>query len=212
MDDLLCFVSNLFPSSKVLLLYYSGSKGYGFDDKNSDTDLTAVLDNFKGNMHVQLGKIDIFVFSKEDYLKRQSFVETIIDYYKSAADDILVGDDKLIYLDEDFKLDYMNLKEFDIKSFLINQISALLSYTRMRFAIKKTLKSHYHVFRMRSMIEHFKKTGKFELVVEEPWLGKMMDYKLNWDSSIGKQYIEEIKEQVDYLENYRNELIECGLG
>lgn len=212
MDDLLYFVSNLFPSSKVLLLYYSGSKGYGFDDKNSDTDLTAVLDNFKGNMHVQLGKIDIFVFSKEDYLKRQNFDETIIDYYKSAADDILVGDDKVIYLNEDFELDYMNLKHFDIKSFLINQIGALLSYTRMRFAIKKTLKSHYHVFRMRGMIEHFKKTGKFELVVEEPWLGKMMDYKLNWDSSIGKQYIEEIKEQVDYLENYRNELIECGLG
>jgi hypothetical protein len=212
MDDLLYFVNNLFPSSKVLLLYYSGSKGYGFDDEKSDTDLTVVLDNFSGNMHVQLGGIDIFVFSKEDYLKRQSFDETIIDYYKSAADDILVAEDKVIYLNEDFELDYMNLKHFDIKSFLINQIGALLSYTKMRFAIKKTLKSHYHVFRMRGIIEHFKKTGKFELIVEEPWYQVMMDYKENWNSDRAKEYTEEIKEQLDYLENYRNELIECGLG
>jgi len=163
-------------------------------------------------MHVQLGEIDIFVFSREDYLKRQSFDETIIDYYKSAADDILVAEDKVIYLSKDFELDYMNLKHFDIKSFLINQLCALLSYTRMRFAIKKTLKSHYHVFRMRGIIEHFKKTGKFELIVEEPWYQMMINYKLNWNSDRAKEYIEEIKEQIDYLENYRNELIECGLG
>jgi hypothetical protein len=65
---------------------------------------------------------------------------------------------------------------------------------------------------MRGMVEHFKKTKKFELIVEEPWYQVMMDYKENWNSDRAKEYTEEIKEQLDYLENYRNELIECGLG
>ncbi|QLY40163.1 hypothetical protein HF295_04515 [Hujiaoplasma nucleasis] len=212
MDDLLSFVRNIFPTCKVLLLYYSGSRGYGFNDDTSDIDITAVLDGFKGNMHVQLGEIDIFAFSKEDYIKRQFFDETIIDYYKSAADDILVCKDKVIYLDNDFEQDYQNLKQFDHKKFLINQLDALLNYTKMRFGIKKNFKSHYHIFRMRGMVDHYDKTDKYELVVEAPWFTKMMDFKHNWENEKSKPYIKEIKEQVDYLENYRNELIKCGLG
>jgi hypothetical protein len=62
------------------------------------------------------------------------------------------------------------------------------------------------------MVEHYEKTGKYELVVEEPWFTKMMDFKSNWDNEIAQNYVEEIKDQLDYLENYRNEMIERGLG
>ena len=57
------------------------------------------------------------------------------------------------------------------------------------------------------MVDHYEKTGKYELVVEEPWFTKMMDFKNNWDNEIAQKYVEEIKEQLDYLENYRNEMI-----
>jgi hypothetical protein len=62
------------------------------------------------------------------------------------------------------------------------------------------------------MVDHYENTGKYELVVEEPWFTKMMDFKNNWDNEIAQNYVEEIKDQLDYLENYRNEMIERGLG
>jgi hypothetical protein len=68
------------------------------------------------------------------------------------------------------------------------------------------------VFRIRGMVDHYEKTGKYELVVEEPWFTKMMDFKNNWDNEIAQNYVEEIKDQLDYLENYRNEIIQNGLG
>jgi type II restriction/modification system DNA methylase subunit YeeA len=40
----------------------------------------------------------------------------------------------------------------------------------------------------------------------------MIDFKSNWDNEIAQNYVEEIKDQLDYLENYRNEMIERGLG
>ena len=212
LDSNLNLVSNIFSGCEVLLLYYSGSKGYGFDDENSDTDLTVVLDGFNGNMHLQLGKIDIFAFSKEDYIKRQNFDKTIIDYYKSAADDILVPEDKVIYLDNKFIKQYEKMKNFKVKPFIVNQLSALINYTKMRMDINMKFKSHYHLFRMRGMIEHYEKTGKYNLIVEESWFSKMMDFKNNWDNEIAQNYVEEIKEQLDYLENYRNEMIQNGLG
>ena len=212
LDSNLNLVSNIFSGCEVLLLYYSGSKGYGFDDENSDTDLTVVLDGFNGNMHLQLGKIDIFAFSKEDYIKRQNFDKTIIDYYKSAADDILVPEDKVIYLDNKFIKQYEKMKNFEVKAFIVNQLSALINYTKMRMDINMKFKSHYHLFRMRGMIEHYEITGKYELVVEGQWFSKMMDFKNNWDNEIAQNYVEEIKEQLDYLENYRNEMIQNGLG
>lgn len=212
LDSNLNLVSNIFSGCEVLLLYYSGSKGYGYDDEKSDTDLTVVLDGFNGNMHLQLGKIDIFAFSKEDYIKRQNFDETIIDYYKSAVDDIFVPEDKVIYLDNSFIEQYEKLKKIEVKPFIVNQLSALINYTKMRMDINMKFKSHYHLFRIRGMIEHYEKTGKYELFVEEPWYTKMMYFKSNWDNESAQKYVEEIKEQLDYLENYRNEMIKNGLG
>ena len=138
-------VKNIFPDTEVLLMYYSGSKGYGHDDEQSDIDITVVLDGFSGNMHLQLGKIDIFAFSKDSYVKRQNFDKEIMDYYKSAVDDILVPIDKVLFLNPNFDLTYQELKNFDVNWFIANQLTALINYTNMRMKIGKVLKSHYHL-------------------------------------------------------------------
>jgi hypothetical protein len=194
------------------LLYYSGSKGYGFDDEKSDVDVTAVLDNFQGTLHLQLGKIDIFTFSKEEYIKRQNFDESVIDYYKSAADDVFILEDKVIYLDTSFEETYESFKNIDVKSFIVNQLTSLLNYTKMRLEMDNTFKSHYHVFRYRGIIEYFEKTGVFVLVTDEPWFSEMLRYKRNWNNDIGKSYEVKIKEQIEYLERYRDRMIQDGLG
>jgi hypothetical protein len=192
-------------------MYYSGSRGYGYDEEDSDIDVTVVLENFKGSLHLQLGKLDIFAFSKDMYIKRQNFDETVIDYYKSATDDILVPEDKILYLSPEFEETYEQLKSFNVKRFIVNQITALLNHTKIRMNISMELKSHYHLLRYRGILEHYDRTGVFELVIDEPWRSEMLQYKKNWDNEIGKSYENKLVETFEYLEQYRDRMIINGL-
>lgn len=70
MDKIYNMVKEVFPNTEILLIYYGGSKAYGLDDKSSDIDVTVVLQGFKGILHLFIGKYDLFVFSKEDFIKR----------------------------------------------------------------------------------------------------------------------------------------------
>ena len=65
------------------------SKAYGLDDQSSDIDVTVVLEGFKGILHLFIGNYDLFVFSKEDFIKRQQFDDSIIAYHRQAADNVL---------------------------------------------------------------------------------------------------------------------------
>ena len=212
MNDLYKIIEGVFPNTEILLIYYCGSIAYGLNNDFSDTDVTIVLDNFKGNLQLDIGKYDLFVFSKEEYIKRQLFDDSVISYYRQAADDIMSIEKGLVYLNSNFRETLNQLLIFDDKEFMLNHVLSEVTFAKHRYDIKPNSKSHYHVFRIRGMVDHYEKTGKYELVVEEPWFTKMMDFKNNWDNEIAQNYVEEIKDQLDYLENYRNEMIQIGLG
>jgi hypothetical protein len=212
LSDLYKIIEGVFPYSEILLIYYSGSIAYGINNDYSDKDVTVVLKGFKGNIHLDIGKYDLFVFSIEEYVKRQYFNDSIISYYRQAADDIMSIERTLVYMNPTFQETLDELLIYDDKEFMLNHIAAELEYARMRFEVNTNSKSHYHVFRIRGMVDHYEKTGKYELMVEEPWFTKMMDFKNNWDNEIAQNYVEQIKDQLDYLENYRNEMMQSGLG
>lgn len=212
MSDLYKIIEGVFPNTEILLIYYGGSIAYGLDNDSSDKDVTVVLDGFRGNLHLTLGEYDLFVFAKDRFIQRQKFDESIIAYHRAAADNVMSIEKTLIYINPTFQETLDDLLVYDDKEFMLNHIVAELEYGRMRFDVNTNFKSHYHVFRIRGMVEHYEKTGRYELVVEEPWYSKMMDFKNNWDSEIAEDYVEEIKDQLDYLENYRNEMIQNGLG
>ena len=212
MSDLYNIIEGVFPNTEILLIYYGGSIAYGLDSDLSDKDVTVVLDGFRGNLHLTLGEYDLFVFAKDRFIQRQQFDTSIIAYHRAAADNIMSIDRTLIYINPSFQETLDQLLIYDDKEFMLNHIAAELEYGRMRFDVSTNFKSHYHVFRIRGMVDHYEKTRKYELVVEEPWFTKMMDFKNNWDNEIAQNYVEEIKEQLDYLENYRNEMIQNGLG
>jgi hypothetical protein len=212
MSDLYKIIEGVFPNTEILLIYYGGSIAYGLDDNSSDKDVTVVLDGFRGNLHITIGEYDLFVFAKDRFIQRQTFDESIIAYHRAAADNVISIDRTLIYINPTFQETLDELLVYHDKEFMLNHIAAELEYGRMRFDVNTNFKSHYHVFRIRGMVDHYEKTGKYELVVEEPWFTKMMDFKNNWDNEIAQNYVEEIKDQLDYLENYRNEMIERGLG
>ena len=212
MSDLYNIIEGVFPNTEILLIYYGGSIAYGIDSDLSDKDVTVVLDGFRGNLHLTIGEYDLFVFAKDRFIQRQQFDTSIIAYHRAAADNIMSIDRTLIYINPSFQETLDQLLIYDDKEFMLNHIAAELEYGRMRFDVSTNFKSHYHVFRIRGMVDHYEKTRKYELVVEEPWFTKMMDFKNNWDNEIAQNYVEEIKEQLDYLENYRNEMIQNGLG
>lgn len=212
MSDLYKTIEGVFSNTEILLIYYGGSIAYGLDDDSSDKDVTVVLDGFRGNLHITIGEYDLFVFAKDRFIQRQTFDESIIAYHRAAADNVMSIDKTLIYINPSFQETLDELLVYDDKEFMLNHIAAELEYGRMRFDVNTNFKSHYHVFRIRGMVDHYEKTGKYELVVEEPWFTKLMDFKKNWDNEIAQNYVEEIKSQLDYLENYRNEMIQSGLG
>jgi len=211
-NDLYKIIEGVFPNTEILLIYYSGSIAYGLDNELSDKDITVVLNGFKGSLHIYIGVYDFFVFSKEEFLKRQSFHKNVISYFKQAADSLLSYKEREHYISSSFETEVNDLLGRIDETFVLNHLSSIIEYASSRYQTNKTSKTHYHVFRIRGMVDHYEKTGKYELVVEEPWYTKMMDFKNNWDNEIAQNYVEEIKDQLDYLENYRNEMIERGLG
>jgi hypothetical protein len=212
MDKIYTMVKEVFPNTEILLIYYGGSKAYGLDDQSSDIDVTVVLEGFNGILHLFIGKYDLFVFSKEDFIKRQQLDDSIIAYHRQAADNIMGIHLNEYYLNPLFR-DELNilLRSID-KTFIYHFIDAVLIYARSKFEINQTSKTHYHLFRLRGMLVHYDQTGMFDLKVDDPWYTLMLDYKSNYKSEHAKKYIEEIQNQLDYLEHYRNEMIQNGLG
>ena len=212
MSHLLKNIEGLFPISKILLVYYCGSIAYGLQDEDSDKDVTVVLDNFKGNIHLNLDKLDLFVFSKERFIQRQHFDETITSYHRASADTLMSIDKNMIYLDPTFSGELENVRNCDSKDFMLKHLEAQIDYGKMRFDLTQNLKSHYHIFRLRGMIDNYDKTGHYNLTVLEPWYKKMTDYKRNWDHEIGKTYLKELEVELQYLIDYRDRMMSGGLG
>ncbi len=201
MNDLFEIVKGILPNSEILLIYYSGSKAYGLDSEDSDLDVTVVLDNFNGILQLNTGLYDLFVYSKENYIKRQNFDKSIISYYKQAADDVLLAKDNLVYINPSFESEFDKLLAFDDKELIVNHVTAVLDFCRIRYSIKPDCKSLYHLFRVRGMVEHYQETGKYEYNISNEWKNKMINYKIN----------QEHKDEINGMLNYLSELISNGL-
>lgn len=204
-------IKAIFPKTKIMLVFYCGSIAFETVDKDSDIDVTVVLDNFKGNMHLSLGAYDLFVYSKEMFVKKQNFSADITNYYKLCADAIFSMPRTLIYLDDIFNKTLFELVNVDNKKFMLKHIEAELEYARLRFSISEQLKSHYHIFRVRGMVEQFNNGGKYGVVVAEPFKAYMIDYKKNWNNEKGMSYQKLLKEQLEYMKKYIDKVISNGL-
>lgn len=62
------------------------------------------------------------------------------------------------------------------KTFIYHFIDAVLINARSKFEINQTSKTHYHLFRLRGMLEHYNQTSMFDLIFDEPWYTLMLDY------------------------------------
>jgi len=211
-ESILEIVQGIFPNTTVMFIYYCGSLAFGLNDENSDDDVTVVLDGFKGNVHLSLGELDIFAYGRDIYLKKQNLDPTVPLYDRAYIDEVLSTKDNLIYLDENYRDEYEAYKKVDLTSKLGLFLSSFVEHYKMRIEYPETQKSHYHILRVRGILDHVDQTGKYELTVPEPWYTDMLNYKKNWNTKIGRNYLPLIREALTYIENYKDRVISNELG
>ena len=211
-ESILEIVQGLFPSTIVMFIYYCGSLAFGISDENSDDDVTVVLDGFKGNVHLSLGELDIFAYGRDIYLKKQNLDPSVPLYDRAYIDEVLSTKDNLIYLDENNKEEYEAYKNIDLTSKLGLFLSSFVEHYKMRIDYPEPQKSHYHILRVRGILDHVDQVGRYEHIIPEPWYTMMIEYKKNWNNNKGKEYMPLLREALNYIENYRDRVISNELG
>jgi predicted nucleotidyltransferase len=211
-ESILEIVQGLFPNTTVMFIYYCGSLAFGISDENSDDDVTVVLDGFKGNVHLSLGELDIFAYGRDIYLKKQNLDPSVPLYDRAYIDEVLSTKDNLIYLDENYKEEYEAYKNIDLTSKLGHFLSSFVEHYQIRIDYPDPQKSHYHILRVRGILDHVDQVGKYEHIIPEPWYTMMIEYKKNWNNNKGKEYMPLLREALNYIENYRNKVISNELG
>jgi predicted nucleotidyltransferase len=204
--DILEAVQNIFPQATVMFIYYCGSVAFGLEDDDSDDDVTAVLDGFHGNVHLSLGALDIFAYGRDIYLKKQNLDPSVPLYDRAYIDEVLSPRDTLIYLDERYRAEYEAYKNIDRTAMLVPFLTGFVEHYTMRLDLPEPQKSHYHILRVRGILDHVDRVGKYEHVVEEPWATMMKEYKKYWNTDVGVRYMPILKEQLRCIEAYRDKV------
>ena len=128
-------------------------------------------------------------------------VEAIFDngcltYFLCWLDNTLLAKENLVYVDESIK---DNLDEFlyiDFKKHFKDWLYRLITYFGIRLENYKDEKSLYHLYRVESLIRHYKETGKFEYYFskENFDLAKDLKTKINIE-----EHLPRLKEIFSYL-------------
>lgn len=205
--SILEIVKGVFPYARVMFIYYCGSVAFGLSDENSDEDVTVVLDGFKGNVHLSLGSLDVFAYGRDIYQKKQDLDPSVPLYDRAYIDEVLSDKENLIYLDEEFKEEYEQYRNVDITSKIGIFLESFVEHYQMRLKDRIPHKSNYHILRVRGILDHLDRIGKYELVVEEPWYSKMIEYKKNWNNELGTYYLPLILEQLNYIRDYKDKVM-----
>ena len=205
-------VQGVFPNHIVMFIYHCGSFAYGLNYRNSDSDVTAVIDGFNGNVHLTIDSLDIFAYGKDVYQKKQNLDQTVPLYDRVYIDEVLSQNDTLVYLNEQYRNEYEAYKRIDMNSILKPFLSNFIEHYERRLELVEPQKSHYHIFRIRGILENLDLTGKYELHLSEPWLSHMKNYKNSWNTQIGIEYLPLLKETLNYIKDYKDKVIDDGLG
>lgn len=191
-----------YPKSKVLLMFYGGSKAYGCSSATSDTDIIAVLDGENGLGGFTEGNIDYLVIGKEDFIKAHELSTDVNEDIVLFADSILstLNKENLIYLDDEFKETYETILNKDWIKWVPKFLKLIIPYIRMYSNNNCNCKKEYHIYRIRAMLDHLDQTGSFSLELAEPYKSKMIEYKNHYQALPVKD--DELEDLIAYFLQY----------
>lgn len=199
-EDLIKITTILFEPSSIMFMYYSGSINYFLNDEASDYDVTVIVDGFIGSVQINYPNLDLLVFGSDCYQDRFDSNKEVPLYQIVKMDDLISIERNLIYLNPKYIDAYNNYKN---QNFNFNRyLNAFIKFQKVRrLNYEVADKSMYHILRVRGLIEHYIKYGKYEMIVEEPWFSCMVDFKKNYDKGI--TYIPLIREALEFIENFK---------
>ena len=200
-ENIISLMNDIFSIETIMFMYFSGSINYGFNDELSDFDVTVIVNGFKGSVEINLNNLDLLVYGSDCYLDRFKLKEEVPIYQIVKMDDVLSLDKNLIYLNPLFKEQFQEYRSlsFNLKTYLISFIE-FQKVRRLNYDVPD--KSMYHILRVRGLIDHYEKSGKYEMIVDEPWCSTMIDFKKNYGNEIGISYLPLIKQTYEFIENY----------
>ena len=190
-----------FQGFKVLAKYRCGSYAFGFENDDSDKDYVLVLDGNPGIIVDKVNGDDIFAFDVASFKKKMAFDDTLLDYFVIFNDEVLCLDKSLVYLDEDFKEEFLSITKIDWQKSIKVWIQRNIDYFEKYVRFKEFIKKLYHLYRIRGLLAHYEETGKFENVYPKTYLEKAKEYK-NQKEVIGANCIDDFESIINYLKKY----------
>jgi len=188
---------------RVLALYQCGSYLFGSNGPDSDKDYTAILDDYDSCNIYKVEGADYFIYGADVFKEALTFKSKHPGFLVMWLDNILLAKENLIYIDENFKNEFEKIIDVDWNIVFTDWLRKNLDYFETWLEIGQHPKLLYHLYRLRSLVSHYKKTGKFEAFLSEEDKENIIDYKIR-NANIEK-HMSNFKEIINYLESVLKE-------
>jgi hypothetical protein len=194
-----------FYGFKVIAIYRCGSRILGVESSESDEDYTVILGDYHGSGVEKQEGTDFFLFGIEDYKKATQIEDGILPYFTIWIDNVLLAQRNLVYIEPDFKNQFEEIinapwPEERIKKWVKSNVD----YFRAFYFGGGNEKSLYNLYRVRSLIAHYKRTGRFEAFLSKKDKELILDYKVK------KQNLEIHKKNFEAIFAYLESFISTG--
>lgn len=200
-------LDRLFSPYKVLLCYKCGSSIFGLSDDDSDKDYTVILESYDSCNVVKTDDSDFFTYGLPYFEKLKKFDKGCLTYFLVWIDNTLLAKENIVYIDESIKDKLDEFLYIDFKNHFKDWLYRLIAYFGIRLQNCKEEKSLYHLYRVESLIKHYKETGKFEYYFSKENKELAMDLKTNLNM---EKHLPRLKEIFSYLLSLYKEEEENG--
>ena len=200
-------LDRLFSPYKVLLCYKCGSSIFGLSDDDSDKDYTVILEGYDSCNVVKTDDSDFFTYGLPYFEKLKKFDKGCLTYFLVWIDNTLLAKENIAYIDESIKDKLDEFLYIDFKNHFKDWLYRLIAYFGIRLQNYKEEKSLYHLYRVESLIKHYKETGKFEYYFSKENKELAMDLKTNLNM---EKHLPRLKEIFSYLLSLYKEEEENG--
>jgi hypothetical protein len=200
-------LDRLFSPYKVLLCYKCGSSIFGLSDDDSDKDYTVILEGYDSCNVVKTDDSDFFTYGLPYFEKLKKFDKGCLTYFLVWIDNTLLAKENIVYIDESIKDKLDEFLYIDFKNHFKDWLYRLIAYFGIRLQNYKEEKSLYHLYRVESLIKHYKETGKFEYYFSKENKELAMDLKTNLNM---EKHLPRLKEIFSYLLSLYKEEEEDG--
>ena len=199
-------LKGLFAYNELMFAYFCGSKAYGTTDKNSDIDVVAVFSDLNGITHATFNDMDIFAYGIDSFIQRQSMSDELPLYNLIHADDFIKAKENLIYLNPEYKNDFNKLLAIGFEKVLPEYLDAFLEYYDLLINKQKVkVKRAYHIYRVKAIIDNFKKSKKYDVNILKAVVDKIANYKKNWET-ISDDVVLEFSSILAEIKEFRDNL------